>query len=711
MKKIFLSVIFIAFVSCVEAQNTWVQKLSYNWTTWGYGDTLTGIKQIEVSTDGSLFILANIACQNSQKIFKFSPQSHTLEWDIDGGHNGNSISNWTDHIQATADSGIIVCQNILDESMYSIWSTVAKYSKNGSLEWSHQFGYYNTAFNHTLYDAFENSYGGYYVLVEDSMFTLDNLGNIIDSTNAIAGRKFLQMTNGNFLLLTANNQLVRTDTAGNIIWSHACSGVFAYDTASVYILNSNSYVQKVDALNGLQIWNRNYGNAPVSEIEATHDGGFIASVGYKPHGPYSWGGTSSPGILFRADSLGDTLWTRTYQLPHFGLPTIKIMPNGNLSTGGCYLSGHSLQGGSPNEYSAFWCMMNYDGSYPLQQTSYVGPQDANHDHIADYVDDALEVMLGIGQTGPSRDTTLYGYPNACERDDIAIDWTHYTNNGVNRKYSDYDGSGVIDTNDILLCNSCCYFDSLSSLYRYQNPVIAQNAEEFCLVPVRDTIALGDSALFYMVMGNAANPVDSIYGFAFTYNIDPVGNDRADSVFSFNTNFGTQGSDLFLNHRFVVSMNNGQEYRSRTLICRTNFQNAYGVNDTIGIVRFVLIPYPHTVTPTIRRFKAILADGSEIPFNTCTGTVIIDSSSVSVDEKQNIELSIFPNPASDYLSVKNAIPGNKKITVLNSLGMIVKEFESAESQLQLSVEDLPNGIFNLSIQSDKRVNNTLFVVQH
>jgi hypothetical protein len=461
-----------------------------------------------------------------------------------------------------------MCYNWFAGTSY-IQGFLEKFSKSGQLEWSNQFPNYPGQ-DQRAFDVLEKAGGGYYALVEDSMFTIDILGNVVNSTSAINGRKIMELTNGDLLVLDQGNTLYRSDTLGNIIWSHNCDGFFDYDTAHVFILNSNSSIMKVDALSGAQIWNRNYGYFPVSDIEATHDGGFLASIGYKPTVPYGYAaGTPSPGILFRADSLGDTLWTRNYTLPYYGLSAFSIV-GANILTGGCYLSWLST---SPyKDHSAFICMMNADGSFPLQQTDYMVPSDADDNHYRNFVDDALATMLALGKTGIPRNTSLDSVGTYCDRVDIAIDWQTSSACGIDNKYADCDGNGIIDTNDIKNINNIIYCipDSLPLYYRLGGTNQNQSIEEFSLVPVNDTILPGEDAYFYMILGSSGNPVDSIYGFALSYFIGEWGLDHADSATFYSSTLGTPGINMWAYHNYsFVTMN--LQLRTHTMICRTDFQ--------------------------------------------------------------------------------------------------------------------------------------------
>jgi hypothetical protein len=716
MKKTFYLLIFISSSLFSSAQNTWVQKLSYSNGGFLNNDSLTGVKEIEVGTDGSVYILASLNENNNENIFKFDPNSNQLQWSIYAGDHGGLSGRWTNSIKATSDSGIITCYNQYDNMQ--VFGYIKKYSKDGVLQWSRQFG--NYFWITEAYDVLEKSTGGYYALISDSIYEFDVSGTVMDSSGLIDGKKIIGMTNGDLLVLTPANLLIRTDITGNIFWSQPCSGVFAYDGSNVFIANGNSFVRKVDAVTGIQQWNRDFGFSPLSGIEPVHDGGFIASAGYKPYGVAPSNGVAMPGNLFRADSTGDTLWTRTYEVPHFGLSALKLLSNGNIISGGCYLSGCALW--IPTWYSTFYCQMDSDGTNPLLQTSYIRAGDANHDHITSFVDDALETMLSIGQTGIPRDSSLDGQGpvmhNHCECWDIATDWSSLTNSGANSRYADFDGNGIIDTNDVS-GYGYCMVDSFPVPYRLSSTVHAGVAEDFCLIPVNDIIQLqsadslfpSDTVYYYMIMGSNVNPVDSIYGFAFSYSISEAGNNWADSIDYFDGVLGQHGIDLFTFQDFRTCGYWNQYCRSHTLICRTDFQNAYNINDTLGIIRFVGLFNTSPFTPSVVDFKAILADGTEIPFNVCTGSVFIDSSLVSIRENEKVGVKIFPNPASRYLNIETGSTSLKKVVLMNSLGEKIKTLETSLKVAEISVEDLSNGFYIGKVESGEQTVNFKFIVQH
>ncbi len=90
--------------------------------------------------------------------------------------------------------------------------------------------------------------------------------------------------------------------------------------------------------------------------------------------------------------------------------------------------------------------------------------------------------------------------------------------------------------------------------------------------------------------------------------------------------------------------------------------------------------------------------SNIPF-----TVIVEPS-LSTNQFQLLELSVYPNPAMDYITIKSPIPFNKIRTKLTDLrGRVIqeKEFKNTNSdQIQLEISMLSQGTYLLQIETDK-----------
>ena len=70
-------------------QSSWTQRLNYTYQS-GYvnNDSLTGIKFIEISKDGDLYVLASINQDEKESVFKISPDDSAIKWSVQVGFHG-----------------------------------------------------------------------------------------------------------------------------------------------------------------------------------------------------------------------------------------------------------------------------------------------------------------------------------------------------------------------------------------------------------------------------------------------------------------------------------------------------------------------------------------------------------------------------------------------------------------------------------------------
>ncbi len=73
------------------------------------------------------------------------------------------------------------------------------------------------------------------------------------------------------------------------------------------------------------------------------------------------------------------------------------------------------------------------------------------------------------------------------------------------------------------------------------------------------------------------------------------------------------------------------------------------------------------------------------------------SNISIDEFENLKVEIFPNPASDYITIESTDGGEMKITLSDLNGKILKNRSSRELATQISVAHLPAGIYMVSVE--------------
>lgn len=74
-----------------------------------------------------------------------------------------------------------------------------------------------------------------------------------------------------------------------------------------------------------------------------------------------------------------------------------------------------------------------------------------------------------------------------------------------------------------------------------------------------------------------------------------------------------------------------------------------------------------------------------------------------------DLSIFPNPATDYISVQDKNDAVGFISVFNLLGKKVKEFEFIKGE-QFYIADLQKGMYLVQIQDRSKRNLTTHKIE-
>ncbi len=74
----------------------------------------------------------------------------------------------------------------------------------------------------------------------------------------------------------------------------------------------------------------------------------------------------------------------------------------------------------------------------------------------------------------------------------------------------------------------------------------------------------------------------------------------------------------------------------------------------------------------------------------------------IKEKNNF-INIFPNPAKNYVNIENKNDENTNISIINNLGVIVKQMEiPAKSNELINITDLVTGIYYLQCYSKNQI---------
>lgn len=338
-KNLFLTMAMLiwAIVSFAQAPDTLWTK-----TYGGTGDE-GGAQRVSVqqTTDGG-FIIAGMqggALNSNVYLVKTNANGDTLWTKTYGGSYGDAGNS----VRQTTDGGYIVAGFF----MYSDYLTdvyLIKTDANGNATWSKTYG--KSTLGEMGMEGQQTSDGGYIVvgaIQESSGSAYYNVYLIKTNVNGDTlwtkkygtaswndiGYSIQQTTDGGYIMVGQNGApnvyLIRTNATGTAVWTRTYGGsgidigrcvrqtsdkgyIIAGRTAS-FGDGDQVYLIKTDSL-GDTLWTKTYGG-PGSDrgesVQQTADGGYII-------GAYtsSFGAGLDDFYLIKTNSSGDTLWTRTY---------------------------------------------------------------------------------------------------------------------------------------------------------------------------------------------------------------------------------------------------------------------------------------------------------------------------------------------------------------------------------------------------------------
>jgi uncharacterized delta-60 repeat protein len=260
---------------------------------------------------------------------------------------GGSGYDWAYSIRQTSDGGYIVAgvTNSFGAGSYDFY--VVKTNSQGDTLWTHTYGGSNhdwacsvqqTADGGYIVAGYTHSFGaGYsdFFLVKtnsqgDTLWTRTYGGSDYDNAYSVQ-----QTADGGYIVAGFTDSfgagrsdvyLVKTNSQGDTLWTRTYGGsasdgawsgrqtpdggyIVAGTTYSFGAGNYDLYVVKTNS-QGDTLWTRTYGGGSGDEalsVQRTADGGYIVA-GYTE----SFGAGLYDFYLVKTDSLGDTLWTRTY---------------------------------------------------------------------------------------------------------------------------------------------------------------------------------------------------------------------------------------------------------------------------------------------------------------------------------------------------------------------------------------------------------------
>jgi len=249
-------------------------------------------------------------------------------------------------VRQTFDGGYIIAGRIPDDANYTGYVYLIKTNSGGDTLWTKELGEGGASSIQQTTD------GGYIIggstscdMCTDRLLLIktDNLGDtlwsrIFDAEDNDGGASVQQTIDGGYIIAGSCQNLgnpgfthvyiIKTDSNGDTLWTktYGDSALVGYDYgASIqqtndggYIIvggtnfgagNRNVYLIKINSIGDL-LWSIAYGGARNNygnSVQQTIDGGFIIAGSTS-----SFSDTLSDVYLIKTNSVGDTLWTRTY---------------------------------------------------------------------------------------------------------------------------------------------------------------------------------------------------------------------------------------------------------------------------------------------------------------------------------------------------------------------------------------------------------------
>ncbi len=323
----------------------------------------------------------------------------------------------------------------------------------------------------------------------------------------------------------------------------------------------------------------------------------------------------------------------------------------------------------------------------------VWPGDTNYDNIANHFD-LLNIGIAYGAEGPVRED------DNTEWDAMpANSWAQFFEDNTNFKHADTNGDGVVNSEDISAIHQNFLFTH-GDVTTF-NPLPGTEIDPPVYMDVPDNLSTGVPFEIPVMLGTEGEPVNDIYGIAFSIEIDPDIINIQDMEISFPTSWmGEPGVNIITFDRI--------DEESSTLYV------AISRNDQNNVSGYGPILYLHGIIDDIAgvhgemdlqatRINAIDLAQNPIPLNNPYKTSLItkvkdrDASFVSLLR----ETWITPNPATNHISIMN-----KNYVAVDAVSIYdmsgIQYGETLHNTNEISIDQLPAGMYALKLEMAGKV---------
>lgn len=287
-------------------------------------------------------------------------------------------------------------------------------------------------------------------------------------------------------------------------------------------------------------------------------------------------------------------------------------------------------------------------------SSLVWPGDIDNNGTAD-VHDMLPLGLQFGASGSARDSisTLWvGQASA--------DWAASQSNGMNLKFADCDGDGIIDANDRdAVYRNYGYLQNVT--YDAQGDPILELGPDLTVVFDKPEYQPGETVHAQVLAGTSTDPVTDLYGVSFKLGFNAGAVVPGSFQMRFDGSFLATSADTLT--MAVIQYNEIQAHGS---IVRTDQTGISGFGKIADILFVLDENFSGTLGFDISESQGMNAAGAEIAFDHNN-----DSASVgviaSVGNPSGTGRFVFPNPNTGTFRVHTENMPVDKITLTDMIG--------------------------------------------
>ena len=692
MKK-FFTILFFALLlnachNSVFAQSTWIktQNLDNHLPALHQDSLSVGPLEISMRPDGKMWVLMQVNQDHETRLYLIDSSGSILfskkTANYGGHYNEDCFS-----LHATNDSG---CVYILRHHLfgYFLRDSVYRVGSDGSILWTKMF-YEQYGFPAQLANSIVPTYYNTFLVSLSDGNLVEYLDNGVTYRTRFPynpGIKIHTLIDSTIIYVDSS-KIKRENYSGFSIWNLSAPGFsIAYSDLSITYAFATNTVMKINTSNGNVIWSK-----PITSqiFSKTSDDGFII-LDYN--------------LISKYDSSGTIQWTKTKLFPQFDFKAIYEIENKKYITGGCWKN-LSFLATNYIGYSPFLATIDSSGNGVIDSTDYYFIGNANDNNWISFGDEAVYVAAAINNSGPARDSLLkYG----CCRSVFGTEWSGEFCTGINYKYSDVDGNGIVDTNDVVrLGESNIWYQHLITPHWLR---LSENslAPPLIFSLENNFINILDTVRVHVILGSTTQPVDSIYGLSFDLGFSNITLNGLDAFYSIHP---TSLGDTAINLYPYFIYNTYGPANSSLVLCRTDHVNVSVAGDTIANLNFVF-PLNTNIGAQgvfIVRYSAINECGSPITLNIVSDTIYSAALGISKNEFKNVR--VYPNPSSDKIIFELQLNDIDELSIFDATGRKILAINNPGNKYILNVRDFAEGVYYFSTHSSNKVYRSKFLVVH